>query len=837
MKFLARIVAGLLILPSFALLAPASSVAQQSEPLVGWETYRQLDRLPQLVRGVRTRQFSSFDRTGGNRHDGFSGRFSCLRKTDDGCVIAEDTGAGEIRSLWFTRDGGNVTANGDLIVKLDGETVLEADLQRVVNGELGAPFVAPLVGNANQSSGGVYLKVPMPYRESMQVLTENETRFYILSYRSFDSPDGVETFDPSDEARDVVEKMRSYGQGDPKPPSPDEQTRSRSFELGAWERTTLAELDGGAGQINALRLRLPQIIGPEMGRAISDDGRAFTGASQFTVSVDPRNEGVRLTRRLATGVANQRARILVDGEAVAEWEPVNISGRRWHDQQVMLPASATAGKEEITVRNEFISSSVDFNEFAYWTDSMVEGEAMRTDSVDIGPQSEGSERAHDYRIEDAEWEGARRFAYPLSETHPERAAALAASDDVLQNTHLQITFDGKKTVDAPLGEFFGSGLGERPVRSLFFAMDTTRTGYYSAWWPMPYRDSVTVELANQSDHDIEGDFELSWETGGRYRDGLGPEGDMGYFHASGRRGSVTRNDDWVFIDTRGRGKFVGVSHTMRSRLLRDGNARSYLEGDERVYVDGARSPALHGTGTEDFYQGGWYFSRGPFSLPTHGATAYEVGRNGCEIECDSTYRLMIGDAVSFDAGLRFSIEHGPHNDWPARYGSTAFWYGREGPGLRQTDALDVGDAGSEQVHDYTAERPGEVEMLTSVFEGDFDTDTLRTDLRATRAPVSFTLDVGETGEGGVVLRRLSDQAEAYQAARVFIDGDEVGVWRQPLGNDTQRWLEDQFQVPPRYVSGGEITVRLDPLGDAPAWHAARYEVLAPANSLQRMSSR
>ena len=45
---------------------------------------------------------------------------------------------------------------------------------------------------------------------------------------------------------------------------------------------------------------------------------------------------------------------------------------------------------------------------------------------------------------------------------------------------------------------------------------------------------------------------------------------------------------------------MGVTQTMR------GAAPGYLEGDERAFVDGRL--AFHGTGTEDFYEGGWYFT-------------------------------------------------------------------------------------------------------------------------------------------------------------------------------------------------------------------------------------
>jgi hypothetical protein len=42
-------------------------------------------------------------------------------------------------------------------------------------------------------------------------------------------------------------------------------------------------------------------------------------------------------------------------------------------------------------------------------------------------------------------------------------------------------------------------------------------------------------------------------------------------------------------------------------LIPTGNTADFLEGDERVFVDGQESPQIYGTGTEDFYESGFYF--------------------------------------------------------------------------------------------------------------------------------------------------------------------------------------------------------------------------------------
>ena len=95
-------------------------------PTTGWQTFGSLDRLPYLNPSARTLQSSSYDRTGGN-DDGFEGTYSCRRQTQAGCVIAEDSGPGEIGSIWFTRDEGVVAKTGMRAGPGEtGGTILEA---------------------------------------------------------------------------------------------------------------------------------------------------------------------------------------------------------------------------------------------------------------------------------------------------------------------------------------------------------------------------------------------------------------------------------------------------------------------------------------------------------------------------------------------------------------------------------------------------------------------------------------------------------------------------------------------------------------------------------------
>jgi D-arabinan exo alpha-(1,3)/(1,5)-arabinofuranosidase (non-reducing end) len=666
---LGRVLAALVLLAGAALVGPAlvggapaaahRNAAEPSNGPVGWDTYRHPERLAELADGSRTRQFSSFDRTGGN-DDGFGGTYSCLRTTDSGCVIAEHTGPGEIDSIWFTRDNGDVTATGDITITLDGTDVLHAPLQDVVDGKVGAPFVYPLVADADQSSGGVYIKVPMPFVKSMVVTTDENPVFYHVTYRQFASADGVGTFDPTDPATDVLDTLKAAGTADPKPAQPGATTTTAGVDVAPGATATLAT-ETGPGAVTALSVHLPQLT---------------TG--------DP--------------------------------------------------------------------------------------------------------------------------------------------DAVLAGARLRISFDGTRTVDAPLGEFFGTGLGLYPVRALYFAVDPD-TATLTCWWLMPYRSNASIALYNGSDTAISGgDASVTAAPSQHWASDLASGGPDGYFRATANRSSTVDGQDYAFLDAAGRGRLLGVSHTMIGGIT-SGNERDYLEGDERLYVDGTASPDMHGTGTEDFYESGWYFNRGTYTNPFNGNPAHETGTADCANDCTSAYRLMLAEGPDFSSSIRFGIEHGPGDHDPATYASTAYWYGQSTNSLRWTDSLTVGDGGSEAAHGYTG--GGAVSELTATYEGNDGTQTpLTATTRATSAAVSFTMAVDKSNDG-VVLRRTSDQDQPYQAAAVTVDGADAGTWTEPLGNTTHRWLDDSYQLPAALTAGhGSITVTLTPTDGSAPWSAAAYQALS-----------
>lgn len=96
---------------------------------IGYQLFRDVDRISELRTGVHTKQFSSFDRKGLN-DDG--GPFACLSgapAADKRCVLAEHLGAGEVDSIWMTRDNGVFAKTGKIVIELDGIVVVDSPLQ------------------------------------------------------------------------------------------------------------------------------------------------------------------------------------------------------------------------------------------------------------------------------------------------------------------------------------------------------------------------------------------------------------------------------------------------------------------------------------------------------------------------------------------------------------------------------------------------------------------------------------------------------------------------------------------------------------------------------------
>ncbi len=229
---------------------------------------------------------------------------------------------------------------------------------------------------------------------------------------------------------------------------------------------------------------------------------------------------------------------------------------------------------------------------------------------------------------------------------------------------IRMYWDGEAypSVEVPLGDFFGTGFGYKQYISRFVGMSS---GGFYCYFPMPFNRSARIDIVNQTGIDIGSlYYNIDYQKLAQPFDST-----VGYFHAWWHRDIRTSSkDNYVILDTRGRGQFVGCNLNLQGY---DGNLW-FLEGDEMIYVDGETKPSVNGTGTEDFFNSGWYFNHGEFSAPYHGLIVKDDS-----ISRIAAYRFLVGDAVPFEKSIRVTIEHGTENTEAADYSSTAYWYQSE----------------------------------------------------------------------------------------------------------------------------------------------------------------
>jgi D-arabinan exo alpha-(1,3)/(1,5)-arabinofuranosidase (non-reducing end) len=243
----------------------------------------------------------------------------------------------------------------------------------------------------------------------------------------------------------------------------------------------------------------------------------------------------------------------------------------------------------------------------------------------------------------------------------------------LNHMYLRIFYDqqDKAAVEAPLGPFFGSGLGEADMRGMFAGMSSS--GTYYCYFPMPFREGIRITLQNRN-HDDGGAFFCEIGYNNLYP--TAKQGaKVGYFGAKYNQAwPIVEEKDYVLFDFQGEGAIAGQVMTVEPVKA---DRKRWWEGDMRIHIDGETKPRFHGTGHEDEYQGGWstFWLTNPYSLPLFGQPKTEnlIDVFGQVNGSTTAYRFWPGK-IPFQKSIRISTEHGNHNDTPANYSSLVYYY-------------------------------------------------------------------------------------------------------------------------------------------------------------------
>jgi len=227
--------------------------------------------------------------------------------------------------------------------------------------------------------------------------------------------------------------------------------------------------------------------------------------------------------------------------------------------------------------------------------------------------------------------------------------------ETLRGIRLDMYWDGAATpaVSAPLGDFFGHGLGRMAsFENALFSSPEGRS--FVSFAPMPFRTGMRIVLTNEQSpapstnpDDVKGlcYFDVDYTVGDRH------DADMAYFHAHWRRERpTTPGKDYEFLPrVTGRGRFLGVNvgvipdtATYQRHWWGEGEVKFYLDGD-------TAHPTLCGTGTEDYIGTAW------------GQGQYANSYQGCPVADGEAfrycfYRLHIPDPIYFQNDIRVSMQ-------------------------------------------------------------------------------------------------------------------------------------------------------------------------------------
>jgi hypothetical protein len=244
---------------------------------------------------------------------------------------------------------------------------------------------------------------------------------------------------------------------------------------------------------------------------------------------------------------------------------------------------------------------------------------------------------------------------------------------------LRMYWDGEASpsVDVPLVDFFADpdGLQQRIDTAL-----VNKDRGWNAYFPMPFRHSAKIELVY--------DGPLS---PGKQLESLMPcysyvlwnslkkvPRDAGYFHASWHQEELLLGkQDYVALDTEGKGKFVGWNLTIHRSL---DQSRYPVDENEKFYIDGEATPSVEFQGLEDSFGFSWGFPPKDNFFPLTGYFKYLNGA--------AAYRFFTQDAINFKKSLRVAIGFGVHEnprfrvdfskpDSTLQISSTVYWYQSE----------------------------------------------------------------------------------------------------------------------------------------------------------------
>lgn len=220
------------------------------------------------------------------------------------------------------------------------------------------------------------------------------------------------------------------------------------------------------------------------------------------------------------------------------------------------------------------------------------------------------------------------------------------SPAMLRSLRLDMYWDNETqpAVSAPLGDFFGVGLGRTAKFSNALFSDAEGRSFVS-YIPMPFKKGARITLSNESGIRLEDIFfDVDYQVMQQWK----PE--YLYFHAYWSRDTATTlgKDFELLPAIQGKGRFLGVNVGVNANPRY--KSSWWGEGEVKMYLDGDKAlPTLVGTGTEDYIGSGW--GQGFFFNNYAGCLVADPPNRQWAF-----YRFHIPDPVFFTTACRVTIQ-------------------------------------------------------------------------------------------------------------------------------------------------------------------------------------
>jgi len=209
--------------------------------------------LPGYLDSTVCAQVSSYDTTG-NNDDGFSGRYSFIRRNEDSSLVILDLkGSGVINRIWTPTPTVDTL---DFFIDDDKHPAFSIQYMDLFSGKK-YPFVAPLCGN---QLGGYYCYMPIPFASGCKIVCRGKKlQFHQVQYRLYEKGSSVVPFNPdlNSKEKESLEKIASLWNKEKKTIqdfySNKLLEKSRQYEIMPGEEKTVFKLHQG-GRIAGIEL-------------------------------------------------------------------------------------------------------------------------------------------------------------------------------------------------------------------------------------------------------------------------------------------------------------------------------------------------------------------------------------------------------------------------------------------------------------------------------------------------------------------------------------------------------------------------------------------------------